>query len=432
MKLRPIIYILFLLILIPVSVFSSVQRFPKPEFEQGHTQPLTIIPQARSVALEYFDVFVLIACLSIVSWFVIKKRSRNGVLVMTIFSIAYFGFFRKGCVCPVGSLQNVSLALFDPSYVIPITTILIFLIPLFFTLLFGRTFCAGVCPLGAIQDIVAIKPIPIKKWIQSALGLFPFIYLALAVLYSITATDFIICRYDPFIGVYRLNASFFMLSIGALLLLIGVFIARPYCRFICPYGVLLNWISRFSLHHVTITPTSCINCNLCESSCPYDAIDKPTPIKLIENRHLMVKRLIVYTLIIPFLMLMCGYAASRLSETFASVNSKVHLANEGLIQSKNEQQKQSIEVLTFKGSGEDVNKLYQDTKNILKQFYYGSWILGLFVGLVVGIILANLSIYKYRQDYRPNKATCLSCARCTEYCPVERVLENVNKIQTKA
>jgi len=33
--------------------------------------------------------------------------------------------------------------------------------------------------------------------------------------------------------------------------------------------------------------------------------------------------------------------------------------------------------------------------------------------------LAGLSIFRYREDYEPNKGTCLSCARCMDYCPVE-------------
>jgi polyferredoxin len=185
---------------------------------------------------------------------------------MSIFSIAYFGFFREGCVCSVGSLQNVTLALFQPGYAIPISALLFFIIPLFYTLFFGRTFCAGVCPLGAIQDIVILKPIEIKPWLQKTLGIIPFVYLGLAVLYAATASDFIVCRYDPFIGIYRLDGTFTMFLIGGIFLLVGVFIARPYCRFFCPYGVLLNWVSRFSKKHITITPASCIQCKLCENS----------------------------------------------------------------------------------------------------------------------------------------------------------------------
>ena len=40
-----------------------------------------------------------------------------------------------------------------------------------------------------------------------------------------------------------------MLTAGGILLVSGVFIARPYCRFLCPYGILLRWASLFSRWH---------------------------------------------------------------------------------------------------------------------------------------------------------------------------------------
>jgi len=221
-------FTLVFLLYLTISDGVQAQRFPKPEFQNGHQQPPTITPSPRTAWLDWLDVIVLVGSLTVVSWLVIKKRSRRGVFWMSLFSIAYFGFFRQGCICSVGSLQNITLALFNPDYVIPVTAILFFIIPILFTLFFGRTFCAAVCPLGAIQDVIAFRPMPIKEWLQKLLGLIPYIYLGLAVLYAATATDFVICRYDPFVGIYRLDATFTMLVIGGLILATGVFIARPY------------------------------------------------------------------------------------------------------------------------------------------------------------------------------------------------------------
>ena len=137
-----------------------------------------------------------------------------------------------------------------------------FVLPLLSTLFYGRTFCAGVCPLGAIQDLVIVKPISLPKWLNKTLGLIPYVYLSLAVLFAATGTDFIICRYDPFVGIFRMDAKFLMIVLGVAFLLMGMFVGRPYCRFLCPYGVLLSWMSRFSKKHLTITPSECIQCKL--------------------------------------------------------------------------------------------------------------------------------------------------------------------------
>lgn len=404
--------------LMVINAFA-IQRFPKPEFENGYAQPALQLPSPRGIILEYLDVVVLLVSLSIVTWLVLKKRSRKGVLLMTLFSIAYFGFYRKGCICAVGSLQNITLGLFHPEYAVPLTAILFFIIPLVFTLFYGRTFCAGVCPLGAIQDIFAIRPVSLKSWVQSLLGMIPFIYLGLAILYAATRTDFIICRYDPFIGIFRFNGSFLMFAIGGILLLMGVFIARPYCRFLCPYGVLLNLVSRVSKKHLTIAPTKCISCRLCENSCPFGAINKPTPLKTKETRNVIVRRVILFSIITPVLIIIGGWAGSRFHSNLAQVNSKVRLANELLIANKNASVDPSMEVTTFKGSGKALESLYVEAANITRQFYFGGWILGGFLGLVFGLTLANQSIFRYRDEYTPNKGACFSCARCVEYCPVK-------------
>jgi ferredoxin len=416
---KKLLYIFILLILILQGSTLYAQRFPKPEFENGHTQPEVQKPEARSNALEILDIFVLITSLSVVSWLVIKKRSRRGVLYMSIFSIAYFGFFREGCVCSVGSLQNVTLALFQPGYAIPISALLFFIIPLVYTLFFGRTFCAGVCPLGAIQDIVVLKPIEIKPWLQKTLGIIPFVYLGLAVLYAATASDFIVCRYDPFIGIYRLDGTFTMFLIGGIFLLVGVFIARPYCRFFCPYGVLLNWVSRFSKKHITITPASCIQCKLCENSCPFGAIEKPVAENIKHNKKTMVIRYLGLAVIIPLLIIIGGWAGLQVHEVLARVNQKVSLANELLIATENVQKVESLNIESFRSSGKPVEELYAEASVIINQFKMGSMLLGGFIGLVIGISLASLAILRYREDYEPNRGECLSCVRCVDFCPVK-------------
>ncbi len=411
---------IILLIIVSVQLYNSfgVQRFPRPEFESGYVQPGTLTPDPRSEALAILDVVVLFATLSVITWLVIKKRSRNGVFWTSVFSILYFGFFREGCVCSVGSVQNVTLALFNPQYSIPLTVIAFFIIPLIFTLFFGRTFCAGVCPLGAIQDIFAFKPMPLKSWVEKALGLIPFIYLGLSILYAATSTDFIICRYDPFIGIYRFNATFSMFLFGGIILLTGVFIARPYCRFLCPYGVILNLISRVSWKHITITPTKCIQCKLCEDSCPFGAIDKPVSIKEKEPVNIAVRRIILFSAIIPFLVIIGGFVGSSIHENLARVNHKVYLSQQ-LLSPENIPSPEPVEITAFKSAGKTPEELFKEAASIVKQFYIGGWILGGFVGLVFGLTLASLSVFRYRTDYVPNKGRCLSCARCVDYCPVK-------------
>jgi len=405
---------------IQAQTLFAQQRFPKPEFESGHTQPLVITPEARSIFLEYMDVFVLIVALSLITWLILKKRSRRGVFWMSVFSLIYFGFYREGCVCSIGAIQNVTLALFDPGYKIPLTVIAFFVIPLIYTLFFGRTFCAGVCPLGAIQDLVAFRPKELNSWVAKMLGLIPYIYLGLAVLYAATATDFIICRYDPFVGFFRLDATFLMFAIGGIFLISGIFIARPYCRFFCPYGVLLNWMSRLSKWHLTITPSNCIQCRLCEDSCPYGAIEKPVSVNVSENREKAMRRLVFTGLLIPVLIAIGVWAGYGFHENLAFANHEVKLAEHLYLEESALTPDIKIEIDAFKTAGKSKLEQYLEAARIVDQFKTGSMVLGAFLGLMLGITLLGLTRFYHRTDYVPNKGNCLSCGRCMDYCPVEK------------
>jgi NosR/NirI family transcriptional regulator, nitrous oxide reductase regulator len=420
MKRGLIVLLLTIVLFIQFLDVYAVQRFPKPEFESGYVQPETLQPTGRAGMLVIMDVLVLAMALAIVTWLVLKKRSRILVFWASICSLAYFGFYRKGCICSIGSIQNVTLGLFDSAYAVPLAVIVFFALPLIFTLFFGRTFCAGVCPFGAMQDLVSYKPQKLGIRLNTVLGLVPYIYLGLAILFAATRSDFIICRYDPFVGIFRFDASFGMFVFAGTLLISGVFISRPYCRFLCPYGVLLNWISRFSWKHITITPSTCIQCRLCEDSCPYDAIDMPVTGKNPEERPATLRKLILICVLVPFFTILGGYTVSSIHETLAGVNGKVRLARTLLEPSNSVTQPESFEIVAFKSSGKPVSQVYQEASRVLREFYFGGWILGCFLGLVFGITLANRMITRYRTDYTPNKGNCFSCTRCVDFCPVER------------
>ena len=413
----------FLLIASSVPA-TAEQRFPPPDFESGYKLPATPTPASRFLLLEYLDVAVLLGALGLACYLVLKKRSRKAVVGLSIFSLLYFGFYRQGCICAIGSVQNVSLALFDRGYSLPLIVSAFFLAPLVVSLFAGRTFCAAVCPHGALQDLVLLKPVKVPPWLEQGLGLLAYVYLGAAVLFAATGSAFIICRYDPFVPLFRLSGSFKLLSLGVAFLVVGMFVGRPYCRFLCPYGALLRLAAKVSKWRVTVTPDHCTQCRLCETACPYGALEEPSAKPASSNGLRAGRKRLGWVLALaPLLVLLGGWTGLRLSTPASRVHPTVALA-ERFASEKSTPPKigsQIAEDLALNRAQQDSKEILTTAATIRHRFVLGGWLFGAWVGLIIATRLFGLSIRRKRTDYEPDRGACVGCARCFEYCPNEHV-----------
>ncbi len=405
------------------SVFSE-QRFPPPEFESGHKLPVTTTPAARGLIFQYLDVGVLAATLAVATWLIYKKRSRSGLIALSVFSILYFGFYRKGCICAIGSLQNVSLALCDKGYAVPMGVVAFFVLPLLFSLFAGRAFCAGVCPHGALQDLVLLKPVKVPAWLEQGLSILPYIYLGAGVLFAATGSAFIICEYDPFVPIFRMSGRTLMVLSGVALLVLGVFVGRPYCRFLCPYGALLKVGATVAKLRVRVTPDYCTQCRLCETSCPFGAMREPQTIPL-EPKSLRRDRarLALLLLSVPLLMAGGGWVGWRFGGAAATLHPTVNLAERYVREEKIPVTGPALspEALSLERARQNPQELLEQAAAVRRKFTPGGWIFGVWIGLVVGVKLVSLSLHRRRTDYEPERGDCVACARCFEFCPNELV-----------
>jgi len=406
------------------SPLSGQQRFPPPEFESGYVLPVPTTPPPRAIFMEYVDVGVLLATLALACYFIFSLRSRKAVAGLALFCLAYFGFYRQGCICAIGSVQNLALGLFDRGYAVPVSVTVFFLAPLVVSLFAGRAFCAAVCPHGALQDLVLLKPIKVPRWLEQGLSVIPYVYLGAGVLFAATGSAFIICRYDPFVPLFRLTGSLTLLVAGGALVGLSLFVGRPYCRFLCPYGALLRLAAVLSKWRVRITPDFCTQCRLCEDACPYGAIREPAvsaqnPQALALDRA----RLSWLLLLAPLLVAVGALGGSKLSVAAARVHPTVALAEKFIAPNKppNQPGARTPESLALARAEQGPKALLAAAMNIRRRFTVGGWVFGGWVGLVVGVKLLGLSVRHTRTDYEPDRAACVACARCFLYCPNERV-----------
>ena len=401
----------------------GAERFPPPQFETQYVQPVTTAPPARTLAWEIVDVAVLVGTLALAAVLVLRVRSRKAIFVLMVFSLLYFGFWRKGCVCPVGSIQNVTLALFG-DYAIPISVLLFFVLPLVFTLFFGRVFCAAVCPLGAVQDLVTVWPLAVPAWLESGLRILAYLYLGLALMWAALGSAFIVCRYDPFVSLFRLSGDAHILVLGATLLVMGLVICRPYCRYLCPYGVILRQLSRLSRWRVTITPDECIKCSLCANACPYGAISEPTEPWPAERYAGDRRRLVTWLVLTPILMTGAAYLGVRSGPVLARIDPTVRLAQRIWQEDQGQVRDTTDASSVFRSTGTPVESLYQEAAARQAWFRMGGGLVGGFLGLVLGAKGMAASLRRRRSEWQADPAACVACGRCYAYCPRENVRRN--------
>lgn len=417
-----------LLLTVSTAAAQAVSRFPKPDFESGYQYPELTYAVPHEHFWNTVDVIMLLVLLGIVTWAVYKKRTRMPIILTSVISVAYFGFFRGGCVCSIGSIQNIALAMVDKSYHLPLVVLLFFLIPIIFAFFFGRVFCAGVCPFGALQELVNVKNFRISKPVVKALSVIPWLYLIFALLYALTRSRFIICQFDPFIGIFRLGGDFGLIVFGTVLLVMSIFTGRPFCRFICPYGALLSLFSAVSIKKIEITKKACVNCQLCHNSCPVDAVRPPYQNKMEETRKASARRVLKYVVVLPLLMII-GVVLMRLSAPNLSVaNKNVRLYHLVMLQEEHPDAEMQPEVEAFYAQGRRVEDLQQQYQEIQDDFLFWGSIAGALIGLVVGWKLLSLTVRRTRKDYTIDRLQCVACGKCFSYCPQNLSKQQVGQV----
>ena len=257
----------------------------------------------------FVDLSVLMLLLLIGLFFVLRRKSQKAMSLMALITFVYLGFIRGGCICPVGAISNTTMGIVNPAQV-GLASFIIFMIPLLIALIAGRVFCTSGCPLGAVQHMMQkkkkFKKVPVK--LNKALKIVPIMMLIATIYYAIQSSCFLICQLEPYKVIFFTGQTWFeqalafimgnplepvfMLAFGIVtwiylifMLALGYWVPRPFCRFLCPYGVLLGVISFFSFKPRHIKEDNCVHCGMCEKACPTQAItiDRKTKYAYLSN-----------------------------------------------------------------------------------------------------------------------------------------------------
>ncbi len=233
--------------------------------------------------------YVILFAIAVILLFKDKMNKKVSIVIL-LASIIVPGFILGSGAHPVFAFQQVLLimsnAVHNPNTALMILpTMIVFLVILMVftvsTLIFGRTFCSYVCPLGSVQELTSkliigkkVKKhkyvIEIPEKFANYFRLCIFIGSIVLTLIWSFALFSIINPFNAFtISTNILNLQVILIPIILFIIILvsSVFVYRPWCRLLCPFGTIAWLTSRFSIFKLRRTD-KCIQCKACEKVCP--------------------------------------------------------------------------------------------------------------------------------------------------------------------
>ena len=134
--------------------------------------------------------------------------------------------------------------------------------------------------MGALQETLYHLPIlrnikhrKLPFWFGNSVRVLLFaVFAYFFVLWLAAQSSFVPYHHLNLFKLFSLDLARFALFLLPVVLIVSLLTYRPYCLFICPFG-LWAWLwENLSLQRVRIRPTECIHCNACVLACPTTAM----------------------------------------------------------------------------------------------------------------------------------------------------------------
>lgn len=225
----------------------------------------------------WWAVSMLVGLMALVTIAFFRKSSRLRWSALSV-TLVYLGFYNSGFL----SVSHVTglLAQGPITIVGNLPLLLLVLFTLITTILWGRLFCASLCPFGALQDFIS-RFMPHRWRIQLPALLHrrslwvKYGFLTVIVAVALIDNSVSIFQYfEPFGTLFYFSQSFLLWTILVGIILGCVLVERFYCRYVCPLGAALALIAVISPWRIQRVP-QCNICKVCEHACPTGAIRGP-------------------------------------------------------------------------------------------------------------------------------------------------------------
>lgn len=147
------------------------------------------------------------------------------------------------------------------------------------SLIFASFFCGYICPIGSSQDLAkflgkkfGFKEIKIKNTRSFKFEYIKYIVLLLALVFSIVGVASLLAKLSPWIGFLNIFMGLTLsygLLVFVIILILSLFIRRPFCRGFCPLGAFFSLVSALGSTKIK-SDKDCKDCSVCLLECPVE------------------------------------------------------------------------------------------------------------------------------------------------------------------
>ncbi|MDI6896972.1 4Fe-4S binding protein [Methanocella conradii] len=194
--------------------------------------------------------------------FYMKKMSGRIATLVLVASLAVAGFLQWGFLDTTIYLHQVLYGIINgginPQQAFKVVLILAS------SLIVGRLFCGYICPIGAAQELASKA---IKRQIHIDVKLSEKVRATFFLAFMAGGVGLAsLAHFNPFSLVSSWLFTFKLLALIAIVAS-SLFIYRPWCTLLCPFGLLMSLSSRLSLFRLNRNE-KCIDCGACVKKCP--------------------------------------------------------------------------------------------------------------------------------------------------------------------
>ena len=185
-------------------------------------------------------------------------------------------------ICPFGGVETLYQYFTTGTLLQKIhsSSIILMFAVLFITLLFGPAFCGWVCPFGTLQEFLGKigKKLFGKKYnhfipykFDRILRYTRYIVLGLVLYNTAISAALVFQNIDPYYALFNFFTGEVAITAYVVLgitVLASMFVERPFCKYMCPYGATLGIFNLFRIFKIKRNKDTCIGCKACDRSCP--------------------------------------------------------------------------------------------------------------------------------------------------------------------